>query len=292
MAERAAIGVDIGGTHLRAARVSERGEILDWASRLTPDDPQQVTAQISELIKPLDQASVACIGVGVPGRVDARNERILSGGYVDLAGHSLADTLRDFFGRPAFIDNDGNMALTAEHAFGAARNAKNVVMFTIGTGVGGAIVADGKILRGSATAGQLGHLTVDMMGEPCLCGRRGCIETTSSGSALGRLLVAAGLDSDTTVQLLLTQAALGAGAARDVLTRWASPMRAAIDTMVAAFDPEIVLLGGGLGIGMHKALADFPAEAQWYSCPVEAALLGDHAGVVGAALSALNHSGA
>jgi glucokinase len=289
MMEHAAIGVDIGGTHIRAARISERGEILDWATTLTPGEPQLVTEQISELIKPLDHAGVTCIGVGVPGRVDAKNERILSGGYVDLAGHSLADTLREALGRPAFIDNDGNMALAAEHAIGAALGARNVVMFTIGTGIGGAIRADGKILRGRATAGQLGHLTVDIMGKPCLCGRRGCIETTSSGTALGRHLVAAGLDPDTTVQVLLAQAAQDDVMARDILVRWASPMRAAIDTMVAAFDPELVVLGGGLGTAMHQALVGFPAEAQWYSCPVKAAYLGDHAGVVGAGLSALAH---
>ncbi len=291
MAAPAAIGVDIGGTHIRAARISASGEILDWASKPTPDDPQLVTAHISELIKSLDQAHVVCIGLGVPGRVDAKTERILSGGYVDLAGHSLADTLRKLLERPIFIDNDGNMALAAEHAIGVASGAENVVMFTIGTGIGGAVIADGTLLRGRATAGQLGHLTVDLKGEPCLCGRRGCIETTSSGTALARHLAAADLYPETTVQSLLEKAARGDTGSSDVLAWWASPMRAAIDTVVAAFDPELVVLGGGLGTAMHQALTDFPAEAQWYSCPVEPAQFGDHAGVIGAGLSAIANCG-
>ncbi len=288
----AGIGVDIGGTNIRAARISVRGEILDWASEPTPDDPQHITALIAALIKPLADSSVTAIGVGVPGRVDVVRERVLSGGYVDLAGHSLADTLQDMIGRPVFVDNDGNMALVAEHALGAAQETNTAVLFTIGTGIGGAVFMDGKLLRGRAAAGQLGHLTVDGNGELCLCGRRGCVETTSSGTALGRHLAAAGLAADTSVETLLAQAAKGGATAAEVLTRWAAPMRAAIDTTVASFDPDIVVLGGGLGSAMHLALAGFPAEAQWYSCPVVPARLGDHAGVIGAGIAGLARIGA
>jgi glucokinase len=292
MPEQSAIGVDIGGTYIRAARISARGDILEWANTSTPDDPHVVTQQISELVRRLDNKHVSCIGVGIPGRVDAKHERVFSGGYVDLAEHSLAEELRGLLGRPAFIDNDGNMALAAEHAIGAATGKANVVMFTIGTGIGGAIISEHKVLRGRATAGQLGHLTVDLNGEPCLCGRRGCIETTSSGTALRRHLAEARLAEDASVQSLLDALARGDMTARMILSAWAGPMRAAIDTVVATVDPELVVLGGGLGSAMHQALIHFPAEAQWYSCPVVAAKLGDHAGVVGAGLSALASSGA
>ncbi len=285
----ASIGVDIGGTNIRAGRISARGDIIEWASEPTPDDPNLVTRKITSLITPLIDASVKAIGVGVPGRVDVKNERVLSGGYVDLAGHSLAETLHDLLKLPVFVDNDGNMALTAEHCLGAAKDAATVVLFTIGTGIGGAVFSDGKLLRGRAAAGQLGHVTVDGKGELCLCGRRGCVETTSSGNALGRHLSAAGLDPSTAVQSLLAQAAKGDAQASDVLALWAAPMRAAIDTVVAAFDPELVVLGGGLGIAMHQALQAFPPEAAWYSCPVVPASMGDHAGVVGAGLAALAH---
>ena len=291
MAGLAGIGVDIGGTHIRAARISASGDILAWANAPTPDDPAMVTGEITGLITSLLDRHVKTIGVGVPGRVDVKNERVLSGGYVDLAGHSLAETLHDLLKLPVFVDNDGNMALVAEHALGAARGAETAVLFTIGTGIGGAVFTDGKLLRGRAAAGQLGHVTVDGRGELCLCGRRGCVETTSSGTALGRHLATAGLDPGTAVDALLAQSAHGDARASGLLAQWAAPMRAAIDTVVAAFDPDLVVLGGGLGITMHQALAAFPAEAEWYSCPVLPALLGDQAGAVGAGLAGLAHAG-
>jgi glucokinase len=283
----AAIGVDIGGTHVRAARVSAAGEILAWAARPTAAEPSLVAAQIGELVQFLERADVAAIGVGVPGRVDAAQGRALSGGYVDLAGLPLAEAIGTAAQRPVFVDNDGNMALFAEHAVGAARSARTTVMFTIGTGIGGAVIADGALLRGRAAAGQLGHITVTGGGKSCLCGRHGCIETTSSGTALGRHIADAGLASATSVEMLLSCSSDGVAAAKSVLAAWAAPMRIAIDTAVAIFDPDLVVLGGGLGIAMHQALGCFPAEAAWYQCEVVPASLGDRAGVIGAGLSAL-----
>ena len=282
-----AIGVDIGGTNIRAGRVSALGEVLEWATHPTASQPSLVSVQIGDLVRSLDDKNVKAIGIGIPGRVDARLGRILSGGYVDLASISLHSVLYDSFQRPLFIDNDCNMALVGEHTAGRARNVANAVMFTIGTGIGGAAIMDGAVLRGRAAAAQLGHITVDINGEQCLCGRRGCIETTSSGTALSRHIAAAGLEATTSIENILARSSGGDEIATSVLTAWARPMRAAIDTAVAAFDPDLVILGGGLGIVMHQALANFPALASWYQCPVEPAALGDRAGVIGAGLSAL-----
>jgi glucokinase len=282
-----AIGVDIGGTNIRAGRISASGKILEWATHPTASQPSLVSAQIGDLVRSLDDKSVEAIGIGIPGRVDAHLGRVLSGGYVDLTSISLHSVLQDSFQRPVFVDNDCNMALVAEHTAGQARNVANAVMFTIGTGIGGAAIIDGVVLRGRAAAGQLGHITVDMNGERCLCGRRGCIETTSSGRALSRHLAAAGLNATTSMENLLARSSGGDAIATSVLTAWARPMRAAIDTAVAVFDPDLVILGGGLGVAMHQALASFPALAPWYQCPVEPAALGDRAGVIGAGLSAL-----
>jgi glucokinase len=287
MSNVTAIGVDIGGTNIRAARISLSGEILEWATHPTASQPSLVSAQIADLARSLDDESVKTIGIGIPGRVDARLGRVLSGGYVDLANISLASVLRDAFDRPIFIDNDCSMALVAEHAIGRARDVANVVMFTIGTGIGGAVIMNGTVVRGRAAAGQLGHITVDPGGEHCLCGRRGCVETTSSGRALSRHLAAVGFDATTSIKNLLARSSDGDALATSVLAAWAAPMRIAIDTAVAAFDPDLVILGGGLGIAMHQALANFPALAPWYQSPVRPAELGDRAGVIGAGLSAL-----
>jgi glucokinase len=286
-----AIGVDVGGTRVRAARINAAGDILARLEQPTASAPQSVAAQIGELVRALDDPTVAAIGVGVPGRVDIRRNRMMSGGYVDLSGIALGDVLVETFGRPVVLDNDANMALHAEVAVGAARSAETAVMFTIGTGIGGAVLADGKLLRGRAAAGQLGHITVDRAGAHCLCGRRGCVETTSSGTALAGLLAAAGLPAATSVEQLLAQSRNGAEAAKSVLAAWAGPMRFAIDTAIAAFDPDVVVLGGGLGEAMHKALAEIPVEALWYQCPVVSAILGDRAGVIGAGLVALRGQG-
>jgi glucokinase len=290
MSDATAIGIDVGGTQIRAARISAAGEVLAWTAQPTAAEPSLAVAQIRELLGSLDDSSVSAIGIGVPGRVDTESKRVLSGGYVDLAGFSPATVLADARARPIFIDNDGNMALVAEHKVGSARAAGTVVMFTIGTGIGGAIIEHGAVRRGRAVAGQLGHIAADWQGERCLCGRRGCVETTSSGTALRRHIAAAGLPNGTSAEDLLTRAADGDATAKRVLAAWAAPMRAAIDTAVAAFDPDLVVLGGGLGAAMHRALADFPAEAPWYDCALVPAALGDRAGVIGAGLSALGHA--
>ena len=287
MSKACAIGFDIGGTNIRAARISQSGKILEWLAQPTESEPGLVVKQIAGLVRLLNDGSVKAIGIGLPGRVDVQKNHILSGGYVDLTGVPLAPALAESFDVPVTLDNDCNMALVGEQAVGRARGIANVMMFTIGTGIGGAVFSNGKIFRGRATAGQLGHLTVDVNGEACLCGRRGCIETTSSGTALGRHIATAGLSSDTTIEELLCKSSKGDALASGVLALWVNPLRAAIDSAVAAFDPELVLLGGGLGIAAHQALAKFPALATWYQCPVEPAELGDRAGVIGAGLSAL-----
>lgn len=281
-----AIGIDIGGTNLRVARVSSAGRTLDSRSERISRDPVVALERIIALSRAVDAGDVQAIGVGVPGRVDSAARLVLSGGFLDLASVNLVETLETSIGRPVILDSDCNMALVAEMRAGAARGRRHVVMLTIGTGIGGAVALDGQILRGRASGGQLGHLTVVHDGLLCACGRRGCIETTSSGTALGRLIADAKLPQDTRIETLLQEAPRDDLAAR-IVTAWAAPLRDAIDSLVATIDPELVLLGGGLGQAACLALAAIPARSPWYQCPVEPAALGDDAGVVGAALAAL-----
>lgn len=281
-----AIGIDVGGTNLRVARVSAAGEILASSAERISRDPQEALARILALARRLDAGGVVGIGVGVPGRVDSAAGRVLSGGFLDLAGVSLVDRLKSSLGKPVMLDTDCNMALVAEMRTGAARDRRDVVMLTIGTGIGGAIALDGKIVRGRSSAGQLGHVTVLGGGLPCACGRRGCVETTSSGTALGRLIAGEGLPAETRIEALLARADSDPVAER-IVKAWAEPLRDAIDSLVATIDPELVLLGGGLGRAACTGLTFAPARSSWYQSPVAPAALGDDAGVVGAALSAL-----
>ncbi len=278
---REAIGVDIGGTHLRAARVAPDGRILARALRPSSADPETVLTQVLGLVGAVGGPQVAAIGVGVPGQV--RRGRVLSGGYVDLSSVDLAGAIGAATGLPVTLDNDGNMALAGEAAFGAARGLGSAVLLTIGTGIGGGILDGGRVLHGAGVAGQLGHVVVVPGGRACVCGRRGCVETESSGTALGRHVAEAGLGIGTGAEALL------AGGAREaaVLEAWVAPLRAAIETLAAALNPDAVILGGGLGGAAVKALARRPFAASWFAASVVAAALGADAGLVGAAVSAL-----
>lgn len=280
-----AVGIDIGGTNLRAARVAPDGEIVARARDASDPNPERVLERLIALVEAVDDPSVAAIGVGVPGRVDFARREVLSGGFVDLSGVAVARRLEMRFARPVVIDNDASMALLAEARHGAGRGARHLALMTIGTGIGGGVMADGRILRGRATAGQLGHISVDPTGPPCLCGRTGCVESMSSGNALARLMREARLPADTTADDLLAGRVDGAGA---VLAAWAAPLRRVADALSVTLDCERVILGGGLGREAAAAVARLPEESRWYRTEVVAAELGDDAGIIGCALAALD----
>jgi glucokinase len=282
---RSAIGVDIGGTKITAGRVDGAGRILAQRILPTPADNAETFAAIDATIAALDAADVCAIGVGVPGRVDAKTGDVLSGGYVNLAREQLSARLRSVAGRPLAIDNDASMALVAEARIGAGRGARDIVLVAIGTGIGGAALNDGRIVHGAACAGQFGHITVDYQGAPCACGRRGCFEAEAAGPALARLAREGGFDAATTVEALLAD---DRPPARTVVERWAAALRAGVDSLIAAFDPECVILGGGRGAAAAEALRRAPGASPWFQRPVVAAELGDRAGVIGAALAALD----
>ena len=280
----AAIGIDIGGTRLRAARVAS-GVIEARASAPSSRDPAEVVARVLALVAQVRGPGVMALGIGVPGQVHAATRRVLSGGYVNLSGLDFVAKIEAATGLPVTIENDATMALLGEAAHGAARCVRNVVMLTIGTGIGGAILDGGQMLRGAGAAGQLGHLCVDPRGRDCVCGRIGCVETVSSGTAFATHLAEAGLPPDTRAEDLLARSD---APARHVIAAWASPLRAAIDSLTATCNPDCVVIGGGAGAAAFAALATVPARGNWYGAPVLAATLGDDAGVIGAACAALS----
>ena len=286
-----ALGIDVGGTNLRIAEIDPGGRILSRHAETVTQGREALSARLVELVLARKSPAVRAVGVGIPGRVDAAAGLVLSAGYLEIAGLPVSAILSAAVGLPVAVENDCTMALLAECAVGAARGRRNVVMFSIGTGIGGAMVEDGEPVRGRATAGQLGHITVRPGGRACNCGRRGCVETTSSGTSLGELVREAGLPPGTDVSGLLEAAEAGDAAADSVLSAWARPMRDAATSMAAAFDPDLVLFGGGLGQAMVRALGRLPPEPSWYTYEIAAAGLGDDAGVIGAGLRALSGVG-
>jgi len=283
-----AIGVDLGGTNIRIGKISPNGQILELVIDHVPKGRDQQLNFIKSSLQKISSDNVSCIGLGFPGRVAACSGKILTAGFLELQDLNLAEMITDWTNLPAFIDTDANMALFAELKIGAARDYNEVSLLTIGTGIGGAIASNGKIFYGGGSAGQLGHITVDMNGAICNCGRRGCIETTSSGTALRELLVEHGFDEGTRIQDLLIYVEKGNPKAKNLLMQWILPLRYAMDSISATLGSELILLGGGLGsvaYGILQKFTDF--ESHWFTYRVCPCSLGDNAGVIGAAFHGL-----
>ena len=208
----------------------------------------------------------------------------MSAGYLEIAGLELAEIGTHQLGLPTCVENDAAMALIAECALRNNGDQGLYAMVTIGTGIGGAVVQDGVPWYGGTFAGQFGHIVVSDHGPTCNCGREGCVETFSSGTALGQLIARYGLKSGLRAEALLDRASAGDQTCTDVLLEWATPLRRAIDTLISVLDPAAIILGGGLGAEMTRALSLVPQAEGWFAPRHEAAKLGDTAGVIGAAL--------
>lgn len=277
-APETAIGLDVGGTRIRAARITRDGQMQGRIIEPACADREGFTAQILRLISACKDEGTRAVGIGVPGRVAGSIGEVSSAGYLDIAGLDLSGLIRAKASLPCRVENDATMALIAE-----ARGILGLVaMITVGTGVGGALVVDGAPLYGSDFAGQFGHIVVAPDGPLCNCGRRGCVETLCAGPALGALIAEAGLPPTTTASDVLS--------ARDaatalIATTWAEPMARAMQSLIAVIDPARIILGGGLGNDMARALARLPVQGAWFDRPVAAAKLGDDAGVIGAGLA-------
>lgn len=276
-----AIGLDVGGTRIRAARVERSGHMqMRMAEPVAPDRAEFV-AQVLRLIEAVRDDSTCAVGIGLPGRIAGVTGGVHSAGYLDIAGLDLAGVVTEQTGLPCRIGNDAAMALVAE----AQGMSGLIAMITVGTGVGGALLLDGRPFYGSNFAGQFGHMVVDQNGPLCKCGQRGCVETFCAGPALGALIAKGGWPDTTKAQDLLDAADAGDKAAAELVKAWASPMTRALQSLIAVVDPACIILGGGLGHDMARALGHLPKAGTWFDRPVVAARMGDDAGTIGAGLA-------
>lgn len=305
-----AIGVDIGGTKIAAGVVDEHGVVVDRALRATPaSDPEAIEADVAAAVAELrGRHEVAAVGVAAAGFVDAAGATVVFAPNLAWRDQPLGPDLAARVGLPVLVENDANAAAWGEVRHGAGRGEADVVVLTIGTGLGGGVVVGGELLRGPhGFAAELGHVRVVPDGHACGCGNRGCWEQYASGRALVRsaremaeaaapafqeLLSMCGGDPGAITGPMVTRAAReGDAAAQDLLAdlgRWIGEGAA---SMVAVLDSSLVLVGGGVAdagdLLLEPARAalkrQLPARGHRPVPVMRAAELGNDAGMIGVA---------
>lgn len=290
------IGVDVGGTKTLFALVASDGTIEARVERPTITSSQEaLLAGLDAGVEELRSAhpEVAAIGFGIPSRIDQRRGRAIASVNIPLADLDFRERMRDRHELPVAIDNDGNAAAIAEWKIGAARGKSYVVMLTLGTGVGGGLILDGRPYRGATGSGaELGHMVIRLDGPECACGGRGHLEAVASGKAAGR--VARELYGEgATGEELVRRAQDGEPEAVEAMAQIGRGLGAAIATFVNIFEPEIVVIGGGFGTSSelllepaHEVLARDGLPPGRDELRIVEAELGRDAGVIGAAMIA------
>ena len=292
------IGVDLGGTKIEAAALDPAGTVIARRRVPTPRSkyPDTIDA-IASLVADLEMdagATAPALGIGTPGSLSPTTGVIRNANSTRLNGQRLDQDLAERLGRPVRLANDANCFALAEAVSGAGRGTGTVFGVILGTGVGGGIVTDGKLLLGAnRISGEWGHNPLpnprieELPGPACYCGRHGCIETWCSGPGLARdHQTETGMQASPEEIVML--AAAGDMAARDSLDRHLVRLARAMATVVNLLDPDAIVLGGGLSNMDHLVTGLAPAMkphvfSDTFSTPVLRIELGDSAGVIGAA---------
>jgi glucokinase len=257
-----AIGVDLGGTKILAGVVDRDGSIVRRHERATPQDSQEhVLAELEAAVAELMADSVAAVGFGVPSPIDQAKGVVVRCVNVPLEDAPLRDRMHERFGVPVGLDNDANAAAHGEWRAGAGRGEDDIVMLTLGTGVGGGVISGGRPFRGRNGAGaELGHVVIVHDGRPCqgACTGRGHLETYASGSAASAAAREAfGPSAD--AHRLVRLANEGDPQAKELLEDVARHLGSGIGSFVNIFGPQLVILGGGFGVAAYDYLRG-PAE--------------------------------
>jgi len=311
LSTREAIGVDLGGTKMLVGVVDAEQKIhyegMESSIGLSEDRlVEDLAAELQEA--KAARPNVRAAGLGIPATIDRQRGVAIHAVNLDITDVPVRDEMRRRLGLPVFIDNDGNVAALAEFLYGAGRRARNVVMLTVGTGIGGGLILNGEVFRGSTgAAAELGHIVIEEDGPPCQgnCPNHGCVESLASGtaiakagkeaaerdpdSALGKALADGPIVGRTVTELALA----GDGPAREVVAEAGTHLGVALCSLANIFDPDVFVIGGGvLAVGdllLDPAREELRARAlpPQNQTPVRLAELGPEAGMIGAAAMAL-----
>jgi len=303
------LGIDIGGTQIRAGMVDAEGAILASRTIPTPNDIDVFVPHLHDAIEWLVGATAlpAGVGVGCKGIINPENTmvEILPGSLHFLEGLRLSDLVGMPLDVPVFADNDARVAMAGEMVWGAAKGLQDALMLTLGMGVGGAVLANGKLLRGhSGVAGHLGHITVDPDGAVCVCGNRGCLETVFSARAIEGEAWAAvhrGCSSVltrlfreqpqlATCRTIFQAASEGDDLAKAIVSRAIHKLAGAVAGLLHVFDPEVAIIGGQVADAGAELLVPLQEEVWSRSrrllgrdVPLVEQQVADKSGIVGAA---------
>lgn len=306
-----AIGIDIGGTKILGALIDEHGHILREQRVASPaQDPAKLVQAVADLVANLQTAAdreIVGVGVATAGFIDAEGATVLFAPNLNFRNEPLKAKIAERISLPVVVENDANAAGWAEFAFGAGRGVKDMIMLTLGTGVGGAVVSDGQLRRGGfGIGGELGHIRLVPDGRLCGCGQRGCLEQYASGTAVlkaaKKLASSAGPAGARLAQLeaengeltghQVYQALLeGDSGAVAVVRDAGNYLGAAIGSFVAILDPQVVVIGGGLSEAgelilepiRQSYLQHLPARGYRPELQIVSAQFSNQAGVLGAA---------
>lgn len=306
------IGVDIGGTNISAALVDEETVVMGMNSVKTEKERpykevlKDIEKLIAEVINQVGKASVKAIGVGCPGICNPHSGVVEYSNNLNWHNAPLKKDIQNKFNIPVYIDNDANAAAYGEFVGGAAQGADSAVIITLGTGVGSGIIIDKKIFRGENCAGgEIGHTVIEVGGEPCTCGRKGCFEAYCSVSGLIRMTKEAiakfpassmrelvEKDGKISARTAWSAAKLGDKTGKDIVERYITYLAAGIANTVNIFQPDVVCIGGGIcneGDSLLLPLRE-KVSGQVFSrdglkqTRLEICSLGNRAGILGAAM--------
>lgn len=315
------LGIDVGGTNLVAGCVSADGARLEGLLSEPTRAEEGADGVVSRLValarrsmealgRAVPSAAVSGVGVGAPGPLDTRKGLVLLTPNLGWVDFPLRDRVGAALTLPATLDNDANCAILGEHWRGAARGTRQALGMTIGTGIGGGLILDGQLYHGASDcAGEIGHTTIEMNGRKCACGNYGCLEAYASGPAIARRAVEAverGAESSlreliesgpeaVTAQAVYEAATAGDALAREVVQDTARILGAAIANLVNVFNPEVVVVCGGVTLAGESLFAPLRREVVRRAfrpavevCRIVPGALTGSAGVYGAARSFLD----
>jgi glucokinase len=308
------LGIDLGGSNISAALMDSRGRMrhLKKIKTLAHEGRAQVMARMVELARAVPQEAhlklqqLEGVGIGAPGIIDVTNGIVVYS--PNLPGWTkvpIKHTLQAALKKPVSIDNDANVAAYGEKWLGAGRKVQNLVVYTLGTGVGGGIIVDGQIFHGyNNAAGELGHVTILPDGPRCSCGNRGCVEALVSGTAIARVArealeksnnsmlyeLCGKIPDDVTAKMVFQAAKKGDALASKIVLQTGQYLGIAIANTINLLNPELVIVGGGVSGAGELLLRPVRAEVKRralkdsLACTkIVVAELGDQAGVIGAA---------